>query len=209
MEPVVSRPAQATEADRVVETIALAFEHDPIWGVALGGPDGGTDHHAPYWRLFVAAAMRLETVRVTDDLGACAVWLPPGADELNADDLERLEALLERRLDPPALDAIHVLYERFEASRAARPGHAYLSLLATHPDHRGRGVGQALLAADLAHWDGLDVPAYLESTNPANDHRYERAGFRPIGGFAAVLDDARITAFWRPVGGGEPPDPAP
>jgi hypothetical protein len=48
------------------------------------------------------------------------------------------------------------------------------------------------------------VPAYLESTNPANDHRYERAGFRSVGGFTAVLDDAPVTAFWRPAAGGTP-----
>ena len=200
-EPATSRPARASEANRVVETIALAFEHDPIWGVALAGPGGATDQLRAYWGLFVNAAMRFETVRVTEDLGACAVWLPPGADELDAGDLERLEALLGRSLSPAANEAIHVLYERFEASRAAQPPHAYLSLLATHPDHRGRGVGQALLAADLANWDGLGIPAYLESTNPANDHRYERAGFRPVGGFDAVLDGARVTAYWRPVGG--------
>jgi hypothetical protein len=42
-------------------------------------------------------------------------------------------------------------------------------------------------------------PGYLESTNPGNDHRYMRAGFRPIGGFRAVRDDAPISAMWRDV----------
>jgi GNAT superfamily N-acetyltransferase len=203
IESLGSRPARPSEADQVVATIALAFEHDPIWGVALAGRDGGTDHHVPYWRLFVTAAMRFESVRVTDDLGACAVWLPPCADELNADDLESLETLLQRSLEPTALESIHVLYERFDASRASQAPHAYLSLLATHPDHRGHGVGQALLAADLTAWDRQGVPTYLESTNPANDHRYERAGFRPVGGFDAILDGARVTAYWRRVGGPE------
>ena len=93
------------------------------------------------------------------------------------------------------------LFERFEASRAPLADHYYLSLLATHPDHRGRGIGQALLAANLASWDDADVPAYLESTNPANDHRYARAGFRPIGRFETVRDRAWVTAMWRDVGG--------
>jgi hypothetical protein len=34
------------------------------------------------------------------------------------------------------------------------------------------------------------VPSCLESTNPGNDHRYLRAGFRHDGGFRAVRDDA-------------------
>ncbi len=136
------------------------------------------------------------------DLGAVAIWLPPGAEELDGDGVAALVALVESALEPDVLSDLFALYERFEASRAPLGDHAYLSLLATHPEHRGRGVGQQLLAACLAEWDAADVPAYLESTNPANDHRYARAGFQPIGGFDAVRNDARITAMWRNVGGG-------
>jgi GNAT superfamily N-acetyltransferase len=177
-----SRPARPAEVERVVEILAVAFETDPIWGVALARPGGMTDHLAPYWRLFVEGAMRFDTVLVTDDLGACAVWLPPGEDELDDERLVRLEALLDGAMTSNGLEALHALYERFEASRAAQAPHAYLSLLATDPDRRGQGIGQRLLAESLAMWDERGVPAYLESTNPANDHRYERAGFRPVGG---------------------------
>jgi predicted GNAT family acetyltransferase len=75
----------------------------------------------------------------------------------------------------------------------------YLSLLATHPDHRGRGIGQALLAETLARFDEQGIPSYLESTNPANDHRYRRAGFRPVGGFRSVVDGVVVTTMWRDV----------
>jgi GNAT superfamily N-acetyltransferase len=74
-------------------------------------------------------------------------------------------------------------------------------VLATHHEHRGRGIGQQLLAANLRGWDAQGIPAHLESTNPANDHRYERAGFLPVGGFDAVLANTRITMMWRPAGG--------
>jgi hypothetical protein len=66
---------------------------------------------------------------------------------------------------------------------------------------RGRGIGQALLEANLAEWNELDVPTYLESTNPANDHRYERLGFRRVGRFTSVHDDAPITTMWRAATG--------
>jgi ribosomal protein S18 acetylase RimI-like enzyme len=201
VDPHPSRPARAAEVDRVVEILVLAFQTDPIWSVALATGDGRTDHLAPYWRLFVDGAMRFGTVHVTDDLGACAVWLPPGEDELDDARATQLDALLDDVMTPSGPEAIHRLYERFEASRGSQPDHAYLSLLATDPDRRGQGIGQRLLAADLERWDAQGIPAYLESTNPANDHRYERAGFRPIGSFEAVLDDARVTAFWRHVGG--------
>jgi GNAT superfamily N-acetyltransferase len=198
---VERRAATTAEIDMVASTIRLAFSTDPIWGPALSRPDGATDHLEPYWRLFVADAVEHRSAFLVDEGAAVSIWIVPGGDELSPARLGALEALLARSLAPDDNAAIHALYGRFEASRAPLPDHWYLSLLATHPDHRGRGVGQALLAADLAAWDQAGVPAYLESTNPANDHRYARAGFRPIGGFVAVKDDARVTAMWRDIGG--------
>jgi len=196
-----SRRADPDDLDHVTRTITLAFASDPIWEVALRRPDGRTDHHAAYWRLFVDGAMRYGTVRMAEDSGAVSIWIPPDGTELTDAGNAELDGMIETVLDAPSAIAIHELYRRFEASRAGRPAHYYLSLLATHPDHAGRGVGQRLLADDLAVWDSEGVPAYLESTNSLNNHRYERAGFRADGGFSAVRDDTWITAMWRPVGG--------
>ena len=90
------------------------------------------------------------------------------------------------------------LWERFEAARPTAP-HAYLSILATHPRHRGRGMAQQLVRDDLARFDGQGLPAYLESTNPANDHRYERLGFRATGGFAGFAEGSMVSTMWREV----------
>lgn len=196
-----SRAAVPGEAASIARTVTLAFAADPIWSVALRRSDGTAPDLEPYWRLFVDGAMAHRTIRIVDAGAAVAIWLPPGTDELDAGGLLDLERWIERELDEPARAQLHELYERFEASRAGRADHYYLSLLATHPEHRGRGVGQALLAADLATWDEIGVPAYLESTNPGNDHRYVRAGFGYAGGFPAVHDSAWVSAMWRPVGG--------
>jgi hypothetical protein len=72
-----SRPADQSDMDYVTETITLAFADDPVWEVALRRPDGRTDHHEGYWRLFVLGAIRYGTVRMGDDRGAVSVWLPP------------------------------------------------------------------------------------------------------------------------------------
>jgi GNAT superfamily N-acetyltransferase len=195
-----SRPAVRDDLDHVTRTITSAFAADPVWERALRRPDGRTDHHEAYWRLFVEGATRYGTLRMAEDGGAVSVWVPPNGSELSDDGAAELERMIEAVLDASSVDAMRELYRRFEASRGGRPAHYYLSLLATHPDHRGRGVGQRLLAEDLALWDAEGMPAYLESTNSLNDHRYERAGFRADGGFSAVLDDTWITAMWRPVG---------
>jgi hypothetical protein len=41
------------------------------------------------------------------------------------------------------------------------------------------------------------VPAYLESSNRANDHRYERLGFVNVGEFAAPGGQPTIGCMWR------------
>ena len=196
------RQAGPADLDRATETITLAFHDDPVWRPALTPPDGRTDHHAAYWRRFVAFSLDQGGLWLLDDGAAVSVWVPPGGQELDAAGVEALEAFNLATLGPDGAREIQELYDRFETNHPTAEPHAYLSLLATHPDHRGRGVGQALLAEMLRRWDGLGAPAYLESTNPANDHRYERAGFRRLGGFTAVRDDAPITTMWRSVGGG-------
>ncbi len=194
---MASRPATVDDLGLVTETLTLAFLHDPVWSVALARPDGATAHHAAYWQLYVEGALRYSTVFMTVDASAASVWIPPDGTELSNAGEEALEQLVKATLEPAAVRAILELWERFAASHPHDEPHAYLSLLATHPDHRGQGIGQRLLAEGLARWDAAGVPAYLESTNPGNDHRYERAGFRRLGGFRAVLDDAPISTMWR------------
>jgi len=197
------RRARASDLERATETITLAFATDPVWGVALAAGNGRTDHLAAYWRMFVEGSYAQGGVWLLDDGAAVSVWVPPGGQELDPAAAASLEAFNEATFGSDGARRLHELFERFDASHPQTEPHAYLSLLATHPDHRGQGIGQTLLADVLGRWDALGVPSYLESTNPANDHRYVRAGFRPVGGFRAVIDGVPITTMWRTVGGPE------
>jgi GNAT superfamily N-acetyltransferase len=196
--PVAFRPATVDDLGLVTETLTLAFLKDPVWSVALARSDGSTVHHAAYWRLYVEGSLRYSTVFMTEDASAVSVWVPPGGIELSDAGEEAMERLVAATLEPARVRAMFELWERFAANHPRDEPHAYLSLLATHPDHRGQGIGQRLLVEDLVRWDAARLPAYLESTNPGNDHRYERAGFRRIGGFQAVLDGSPISTMWRP-----------
>ena len=89
------------------------------------------------------------------------------------------------------------LFDRFDAAHPREVPHYYLSLLATHPSHTGRGLGMALLAESLARMDREGMPSYLESSNPANDHRYERLGFAKIGEFTTPGGDTTVATMWR------------
>jgi len=55
----------------------------------------------------------------------------------------------------------------------------------------------ALLAENLERIDQEGMPAYLESSNPGNNHRYERHGFVKIGEFFPPGSDIPVTGMWR------------
>ena len=198
-----SRVAEPRDAAAITTTIALAFRHDPVWGPALEAPDGGTGHLEAFWRFFVDGAIPHGFVQVADgpdgESAAVAVWLPPGVPELTGAQEAAVDGLREAKLAPDRFEAYGRLWERFDETHPHDVPHMYLSLLATHPAHRGRGIGQQLLAGTLARFDAEGLQSYLESTNPGNDHRYRRAGFRPVGGFRSVIDGAEVTTMWRDV----------
>lgn len=195
------RPLTGDEVAAATETIALAFRRDPVWGVALPVAEGRDDDLRWYWRLFVEGALRYGTVFASTGLATVSVWIPPGGTELSDDQETTLRELVEERFDPARAAALVELWKRFDEHHPHDEPHAYLSLLATRPTDAGHGYGQAHLAADLARWDAAEIPTYLESSNPANNHRYERQGYRTVGEFATVLDQAVVSTMWRPVGG--------
>jgi GNAT superfamily N-acetyltransferase len=193
--PGITRVNEA-QADQVTELFALAFRDDPVWGWAFPDLERRLHQQRLWWGLAMHTAVPYGSVWMTEDGGAAALWLPPGKPELNEEDEARMEPLL-RQLVGSRADDVLVLLERFEANHPSDPPHYYLSLLGTHPDHRGRGKGMSLLAANLAWIDGQGFPTYLESSNPANDHRYERLGFVKRGEFAAPGGGPTVAGMWR------------
>jgi GNAT superfamily N-acetyltransferase len=193
-----ARQVTEAEADRVTELFALAFYADPVWSWAFPAGEERIEHHRVWWGLYVRNAVRQGRVWTTDDGGAAAVWIPPGGSELSDDDQANVEPLLRRLLGSHASDVLTLLHS-FDANHPQHPPHYYLSLLGTHPDHRGHGKGMGLVATALERIDELGMPAFLESSNPANDPRYERLGFVRIGEFAAPSDGPTVTCMWRDV----------
>jgi GNAT superfamily N-acetyltransferase len=184
------------EADQVVELFTLAFYDDPTWSWVFPDPAARSDHLRALWGLFMHSALPYGWVWMTEDGGAAALWIPPGEPELSGEDEELVEPLMRRNIGEHADDVL-VLLERFATNHPADVPHFYLSLLGTHPDHRGQGKGMGLLAANLAEIDALGMPAYLESSNRANDHRYKRLGFAQVGEFAAPGGEPTVGCMWR------------
>ncbi len=188
MEATAPRRAQPADLERVVDTLWLAFAEDPLWQWAF--PD-----HAqlrPLWHLYVQTALKHEWVWTIGDFAAATVWIPPGHPELTPEEEELVPGLLGARAD-----AVLGLFGAFEAAHPHSPPHYYLTLIGTHPERRGEGLGMRLLASNLELIDAEGAPAYLESSNSRNEPRYESAGFARRGSFTTPDGAREIVTMWR------------
>ncbi len=193
---VAARRAAPEDLELITSIVTRAFEHDPLWSQAMRGPGEETEYRSQLWRIFVEAALRHRWTWITAGAEAVAVWVPPDCTEMTEEQEARLDRLAHRHLGAGAADFADLL-QRLETAHPHDQPHYYLSLLATHPAHRGQGLGMGLLAHNLALIDAEGLPAYLESSNPANDTRYARLGFQPVGAVSFPGGGPIATTMWR------------
>lgn len=195
--PVDARAAVAADLDLVADVLARAFYTDPAWSWAFPEDEHRLGQHRALWGLMVNSAIPHGSVRIAEGGVAVAVWIPPGMPELSPEDEERMVPMLEDMLGDGA-ERVFGVFERFEDAHPHDRGpHHYLSLLGTDTEHGGQGYGMGLLATCLAEIDEQGAAAYLESTNPDNDRRYERLGFSRCSEFQLPEDGPVVTQMWR------------
>jgi GNAT superfamily N-acetyltransferase len=190
------RVAVPEDTDKIARTLAEAFFLDPVWGWAFADPTRRKAQHEAWFRLLIRSALPFHWVWTTPGYEAVSVWVPPGCPELSAADEARLGPLLQESLGART-ELVLEVFDRFEAAHPRTRDHYYLSLLGTHTEHRGSGIGMRLLADNLVQLDALHMPAYLESTNPANLRRYESVGFTILGAFDLPDGGPAVTTMWR------------
>ncbi len=211
MPQAAGRRALPGDLDEITRILTSAFLEDPVWGPSF--PDRATRPQVAsrYWRFMAEQALRFPASRVLGGvpesgagvaasqpgapLRAVSVWFPPGEDEISSEALPAYAALVEELLDAEAADALERAGAQFAAARPDRP-HAYLTLLGVAPEARGGGYGMTLLRAALAEYDAAGIPTYLESSNPVNDARYERLGYRAHA-VVELASGARVQTYLR------------
>ena len=184
--------AGVQDAARVVDVIACAFAADPTWSWAFPVPE----MRMRWWQLSVDGALRYPWVLRTRDFGAVSIWIPPDGTELSAEDEARVPDLLTELVASRAPEVAELL-RRFAEAHPRQEPHYYLSLLGVADGQRGRGLGMALLKENLGRIDAEGMPAYLESSNPLNNRKYEALGFVPVVSFRAPGDGPMVTGMWR------------
>ena len=191
------RVATRADLDAIVAALTTAFFNDPMWGPAFPDAARREAQASALWRLLATSAQRYPWTLVTGNAESVALWIPPGGVELTPAEHHGLEEFLTGIAGRPVAAAILTIFEQLGAAAPSEP-FFYLSLLATHDDHRGRGLGMGLLTESLARIDRLGAPAYLESSNPANNKRYESVGFAARDEIALASGHV-VTTMWRPA----------
>src|SRR4051794_3847288 len=191
-----ARVADVDDAATVTGIITRAFHGDPTWSHVFPDAHARPAQYDLFWGLLVQGALRYPWVWLTAGDTAASVWIPPGGTELSETVEESLESTLEEWFGPLTARLLATL-ELFAAHHPHDVPHYYLSLLATDPPFRGRGIGLRLLEENLSRLDAEGASAYLEASDSANVPLYERYGFRPVGAFDVPEGGPEVVTMWR------------
>ncbi len=185
---------------QVAATLSEAFAEDPLMAWILKGvaPAEQAASRTAWWSFMLSHGPPGAEVHVTGDSSGAACWHPPASGKRPA----TVVAEFARLVCELATDRAQVVLESFAriASRSPAEHHWHLAAVGVLPERQGEGLGARLLAPMLARCDRLDMPAYLESSNPCNLGFYERLGFTKVGEVETIDEQVALTLMWRPSG---------
>ena len=166
----------ATDEDRAIATLTMAFGNDPVTRWVLRDANMYLKYWPPLTKAFGGAAFANGTADSIDECGGVALWLPPGV----APDDEAMGVLAAEAVPAEDQEEIFGFMGQMDVFHPTEP-HWYLPLIGVDVTKQGRGYGSALLRHALERCDRDRLPAYLEATSRQNKALYERHGFEEIG----------------------------
>lgn len=189
------RLAQPADRAAVARTLAAAFFDDPVMRYIF--PDAVV-RAARLPRLFALlfdSDGKAGSRFVTAGAEAATLWRGPGRAHVGW-----LEMLGQAG---PLIGALGTALPRAMRVADATEAHMpqgdflYLHIAGCDPAHQGRGHGSRAIAAGLA--EARDMPAYLETPNPATFPLYARHGFEIVGEWDVPKGGPRFWSMLRPA----------
>lgn len=182
----------------VAQDLSAAFATDPVFNWFLRADARHDSARLGLFQLLVTMGVTDGQVFRPAGGGAASIWLP-------SESLGPTPFLQELRALPRIIGAtgfsrlsrMSAMRRMMDAHHPKTPPHAYLWFLGVRPDAQGLGVGSRMLADGLARVDAKGLPAYLESSSPANVPLYRRHGFEVVEVLRATPDAPEMWAMWR------------
>ncbi|MEM9738506.1 MAG: GNAT family N-acetyltransferase [Pseudomonadota bacterium] len=191
--PVGQRRAGPSDARRVGDLIAKAFETDPVNLYVFGRARAIQSGMRILARsVYVPAGYSF----LQGDDGA-TMWLPPGASPGFGWLAQLTFAVsMNRFATKGAMKRAMGLSAQMSEHHPTAP-HMYLFTIGAVPEARGKGIGKSLLEPVLMACDRDGVPVYLENSNPVNCGFYRAHGFETITRFQVGGDGPVMEPMWR------------
>ncbi len=166
----------ATPADRarVVGSLVAAFSQDPVLRYLFPDQEAYPQLAAAFFGYLFDKRVQRGTIWTIGHGASTAIWEPPADGNASGDDEE-----LAAQLPADALARVRS-YDRAVHPAFPTSPFWYLGVLGTHPDSTGRRWGQAVMSAGLRRAAADGLPAFLETSNPANVEFYRRAGWEVV-----------------------------
>lgn len=191
--PVEFSLVEATEADKAISTLVLAFADDPHFRWLFPDALQYLIHFPDVLQSFAGVAFAGDAVWKLGDTTAIALWLPPGA----APDTDATVAVFERSVPAGKLIDLMTVFEQMDAAHPESP-HWYLAWIGIDPARKGQRLGSDLLRRCLDLIDGDHLPTFLDTPNPNTVPFYERHGFSVVGEWSAG-DCPPVVSMLRPA----------
>lgn len=170
------KTASLSDANRLFETLVLAFETDPLTRWVFSELDKYLSLVPGFFQAFGGRAVEHDAAYYSDGYSGVAMWLPPGIDP----DQGTMLSILQQSATEAHQAAVLAILEEVGGYHPHEP-HWYLPLIGVAPSAQGAGHGSALMKQALLRVDAEHGIAYLESSHPRNVPLYERHGFELMG----------------------------
>jgi len=171
------RTVTTAETDKAVDALVLAFSADPTVRWIYPDPHQFLAAWPAMIRAFGGKTIEHGSAYAVNGFAGVGLWLPPDIEP----DEEELNAVIESTVSETIIEDVGTVFEQMDAYHPQDGPCWYLPLIGVDPAHQGKGLGTALMQHALAVCDRDGLPAYLESSNPANISLYERHGFDVLG----------------------------
>ncbi len=212
--PSVARPATWADLPAIAVALAAAFVDDPVKQFLTGQVHLPVERSAPFFDAFTRihwAHGRVDiadvagqaaghvagqaTGQVAGQVAGAAVWALPDHWKVPTRQVVRWAPRFVRMYGRRFLPNLHVL-RAVEEQHPHEP-HYYLEFLGIRPEHRGIGLGRALIEPMTMRADREGVGMYLENSKESNLAFYGRHGFQVGSVFDLPGGGPPLWLMWR------------
>jgi ribosomal protein S18 acetylase RimI-like enzyme len=168
--------AQPADMEPSIGVMVRAFAADPVARWMYRDPRRYLVYFGRFIRAFAGLAFSTGTAWCLEGNLGAALWLPPGVKP----DANAVAGILDESIPRDVTADVNGMFAEMTACHPHHP-HWYLATIGVEPHLHGKGFGSRLLMETLKQCDQERMPAYLESSNPANTALYQRFGFEGLG----------------------------